>query len=61
MRANLNGHPIKVFSTCPPSNLAPLDRYLRQVIDVARRSAASGCEGTLVYVVFEQETSRVAR
>jgi alkanesulfonate monooxygenase len=49
MRAESNGHTIKVFSTCPPSNLAQPDSYLRQVIDVARWSEAAGCEGILVY------------
>ncbi len=44
-----NGHPIKVFSTCPPSNLAQPDGYVGQVIDVARWSEAAGCEGILVY------------
>ena len=39
----------KMFSTCPPSNLADRSTYLRNVIDVARWSEDAGCEGILVY------------
>jgi alkanesulfonate monooxygenase len=49
MRPDSNGNPIKVFSTCPPSNLTQPDKYIRQVIDIARWSEAAGCEGILVY------------
>ena len=42
-------HPIKIFSTCPPSNLADARSYLAQVGEIARWSEAAGCEGILVY------------
>ena len=40
---------IKVFSTCPQSDLAEPGTYLRQVADAARWSERAGCEGILVY------------
>ena len=41
--------PLEVFTTCPaPSYLDP-DRYLRQVVEVARWSEEQGCRGILVY------------
>jgi alkanesulfonate monooxygenase len=49
MPFDLNGHSIKIFSTCPPSSFARPGSYLRQVIDIARWSEAAGCEGILVY------------
>ena len=39
----------RIFSTCPPSNKVPAERYLREVVEVARWSEAAGCEGILVY------------
>jgi len=44
-----NTEPIKIFSTCPPSNFAQPRHYLRQVVEIARWSEAAGCEGILVY------------
>ncbi len=49
MPADSNGQSIKIFSTCPPSNLVEPGSYRRQVIDIARWSEAAGCEGILVY------------
>jgi len=40
---------LKIFSTCPPSNLVPQAEYLRRVQDIARWSEAAGCEGILIY------------
>ena len=70
MRADANDRPIKVFSTCPASNLAQPDSYLRQMIDVARWSEAyrtfifdvpASPEGLAhIRVAFERATSRVA-
>ena len=40
---------VKLFSTCPPSNLADPRKYLAQVAEIARWSEAAGCEGILVY------------
>jgi len=40
---------VDVFSTCPASNGADLNTYLRQVTAVARWSEACGCKGILVY------------
>jgi alkanesulfonate monooxygenase len=48
MRAE-NGQAIRIFSTCPPSNLVEPASYLSQVIEIARWSEAAGCEGILVY------------
>jgi alkanesulfonate monooxygenase len=42
-------HGLKIFSTCPPSNLAEPAEYLRRVQDIARWSEEAGCEGILVY------------
>ncbi len=42
-------HSIKIFSTCPPSNLADARTYLERVGEIARWSEAAGCEGILVY------------
>ena len=39
----------RIFSTCPPSNKVPAERYLREVVEVAKWSEAAGCEGILVY------------
>jgi len=40
---------LKIFSTCPPSNLTPQPEYLRRIRDIARWSEEAGCEGILVY------------
>ena len=40
---------LKIFSTCPPSNLVPQPDYLRRVQEIARWSEEAGCEGILVY------------
>src|SRR5262245_19075796 len=40
---------VRVFSTCPASNLVDQDSYLKTVVDVARWSEDSGCHGILVY------------
>lgn len=40
---------LKIFSTCPPSNLTSQPEYLRRVRDIARWSEQAGCEGILVY------------
>lgn len=42
-------HGLKIFSTCPPSNLAQPAEYFRRVQDIARWSEDAGCEGILVY------------
>lgn len=39
---------MRVFSTCPPSNLVKED-YLGTVREIARWSERAGCEGVLVY------------
>jgi len=44
-----NGQPVKIFSTCPPSNLVGSGNYHAQVVEIARWSEAAGCEGILVY------------
>ena len=44
-----NAQAVRIFSTCPPSNLAQPGTYLRQVAEIARWSEAAGCEGILVY------------
>src|SRR5882672_1627864 len=44
-----NGQSVRIFSTCPPSNLAQPRIYLRQVAEIARWSEAAGCEGILVF------------
>jgi len=49
MSANNPAASLEVFSTCPPSNDADPDSYLRQVVDVARWSDEAGCKGILVY------------
>jgi alkanesulfonate monooxygenase len=41
--------PVEVFATCPSSNDADPDVYLRQMIDVARWSDQHGCKGILIY------------
>ncbi len=40
---------IQIFSTCPASNYSDPDKYLQQVVDVARWSERAGCCGILVY------------
>jgi len=40
---------VNIFATCPQSSDHPPERYLQQIIDVARWSEAHGCEGILVY------------
>jgi len=40
---------IQLFSTCPQSKDLPRDRYLQEVVDVARWSEEAGCTGILVY------------
>lgn len=48
MNENTGGS-IRIFSTCPASNLVDKTQYHRLVIEVARWSEAQGCEGILVY------------
>ena len=40
---------VRIFSTCPQSAEVARPAFLKQVIDVARWSEASGCTGILVY------------
>ncbi len=40
---------IEVFSTCPYSSQVEKDRFLPNVVDVARWSEQAGCRGILVY------------
>ena len=40
---------LKIFATCPQSSDHTADRYLQQIVDVARWSEENGCEGILVY------------
>lgn len=40
---------IRLFATCPPSNMSSPGAYLREVERVARWSEDAGCEGMLVY------------
>src|SRR5215813_3456797 len=40
---------LRVFSTCPQSSDHTSAEYVARVIDVAKWSEASGCEGILVY------------
>ncbi len=40
---------IEVFSTCPYSSQVERDRFLPNVVDVARWSEQAGCRGILVY------------
>jgi alkanesulfonate monooxygenase len=40
---------VQIFSTCPQSKDFPRDRYLQEVMDVARWSEEAGCAGILVY------------
>jgi alkanesulfonate monooxygenase len=40
---------IEVFSTCPYSSVVEKDRFLPNVVDVARWSEQAGCRGILVY------------
>src|SRR5687767_7123341 len=40
---------VRIFSTCPQSKDVPRDRYLQEVVDVARWSEEAGCAGILVY------------
>ena len=49
MEDSATGQSVKIFSTCPPSNLADQRTYLAQVDKIARWSEAAGCEGILVY------------
>lgn len=44
-----NQQPVRIFSTCLPSNLAQSQTYLQQVVEIARWSEAAGCDGMLVY------------
>jgi alkanesulfonate monooxygenase len=44
-----SGQAVRVFSTCPPSHLAPPAAYIRHAVEVARWSEAAGHEGMLVY------------
>jgi alkanesulfonate monooxygenase len=46
-RAPANG--VQIFSTCPQSKDLPRDRYLKEVMEVARWSEEAGCAGILVY------------
>lgn len=49
MEDSANAQPVRIFSTCPPSNLVDQRTYLAQVGEIARWSEAAGCEGILVY------------
>ena len=40
---------IEVFSTCPYSSAVEKERFLPNVVDVARWSEQAGCRGILVY------------
>jgi alkanesulfonate monooxygenase len=40
---------IEVFSTCPYSSAVEKDRFMSNVVDVARWSEQAGCRGILVY------------
>ncbi|MBI3525701.1 MAG: LLM class flavin-dependent oxidoreductase [Betaproteobacteria bacterium] len=40
---------LKIYSTCPPSQLFQPGAYLRQVQEIARWSEDAGCEGILIY------------
>jgi alkanesulfonate monooxygenase len=40
---------IEVFSTCPYSGAVEKDRFMSNVVDVARWSEQAGCHGILVY------------
>jgi alkanesulfonate monooxygenase len=40
---------VRIFSTCPQSTDFPRDRYLQEVMEVARWSEQAGCTGILVY------------
>ena len=40
---------IEVFSTCPYSSVVEKERFLSNVVDVARWSEQAGCRGILVY------------
>src|SRR5262244_1630325 len=40
---------IEVFSTCPYSSAVERERFLPNVVDVARWSEQAGCRGILVY------------
>jgi len=42
-------HGLKIYSTCPPSQLSQPGAYFRQVREIARWSEDAGCEGILVY------------
>jgi len=48
-RQRLRDSGLRVFTTCPPSYTAAPERYLRDVITVARWSDAAQCEGMLIY------------
>src|SRR5947209_2766603 len=40
---------LETFSTCPQISMVPRERYLQNVIDVAKWSEEHGCRGILVY------------
>src|SRR3989442_2755602 len=48
-RHRLRDSGLQVFTTCPPSYTAAPERYLRDVVTVARWSDAAQCEGMLIY------------
>ena len=49
MLAARNDLGLRIFSTCPPSDVAARDEYLHQVQEIASWSEDAGCEGILVY------------
>src|SRR5437762_3804365 len=48
-RHRLRDSGLQVFATCPPSYTAAPERYLSDVVTVARWSDAAQCEGMLIY------------
>src|SRR6266480_5706279 len=48
-RHSLRDSGLQVYATCPPSYTASPQRYLREVVTVARWSDAAQCEGMLIY------------
>ncbi len=48
-RRTLRDSGLQVYATCPPSYTASPERYLNEVVTVARWSDAAQCEGMLIY------------
>lgn len=46
---NTTNLPVEVFSTCPNSSGSTPERYIEDVVSVARWSEENGCRGILVY------------